>query len=100
MKKVVEKFATHSRYFDLSMVVEKVAVALLEEYKPGRNLYPNVEFWASGVLREIDLPPELYTPTFCVSRTAGWSAQIMEQAANNRLIRPSSIYTGTLPTEA
>jgi len=42
----------------------------------------------------------LYTPTFCVSRTAGWSAQIMEQAANNRLIRPSSIYTGTLPTEA
>lgn len=100
LKKVVEKFAHHSRYFDLSMVVEKVAVALLEEYKPGRNLYPNVEFWASGVLREIDLPPELYTPTFCVSRTAGWSTQIMEQAAHNRLIRPSSIYTGALPVGA
>lgn len=99
LKEVVKEFAQGSHYFELSLILEEAAIRLLEEYKPGRKLYPNVEFWASGVLREIDLPTALYTPTFCISRTAGWSAQIMEQAAHNRLIRPSSIYKGKMPTE-
>lgn len=96
LKEIVKQFSAENRLFKLSLLVEKTAIELLNEYKPGRKLYPNVEFWAAGVLRTI-LPVELYTPTFCVSRIAGWCAQVMEQAAHNRIIRPSSIYTGKMP---
>jgi citrate synthase len=96
LKEIVKQFSSENKLFKLSLIVEEKAIQLLNEYKPGRKLYPNVEFWAAGVLRTI-LPVELYTPTFCVSRIAGWCAQIMEQAANNRIIRPSSIYTGKMP---
>ncbi|CAM4418238.1 MAG: Citrate synthase 1 [Legionellaceae bacterium] len=98
LREVTQEFADENHLFKLSLLVEKVAIKLLEEYKPGRNLYPNLEFWAAGVLRTIRLPRELYTSTFCLSRIAGWSAQIIEQAANNRLIRPSCIYIGPKPT--
>lgn len=98
LRSIVKEFAADNHLFKLSLLVEKKAVELLEEYKPGRQLYPNLEFWAAGVLRTVDLPPELYTPTFAVSRISGWSANIFEQAANNRLIRPASIYTGPEPT--
>jgi citrate synthase len=97
LREVCKKFADESPLFKLSLYVEKVAIKLLAEYKPGRKLYPNLEFWAAGVLRTIELPRELYTPTFCLGRVAGWSAHIMEQAANNRLIRPSVVYVGPHP---
>ncbi len=97
LKEIVKKFSNKSHYFDLSLYVEDLTIKLLEEYKPGRNLFPNLEFWASGVLREIGLPRELYTPTFCISRIAGWSAQCMEQSEHNRIMRPSSIYVGKQP---
>ena len=99
LRGIVKKFASESRLFKLSLLVEKEAVRLLEEYKPGRRLYPNLEFWAAGVLRTVELPRSLYTPTFCMARIAGWSANILEQAENNRLIRPSSIYIGPEPKE-
>lgn len=98
LRSIVKKFAAENHLFKLSLEVEKKAVKLLEEYKPGRNLYPNLEFWAAGVLRTVELPRELYTPTFCIARIAGWSANIFEQCENNRLIRPSCIYTGPEPT--
>ncbi len=97
LREVAKKFAEDSHLFKLSLAVEKVAVKLLKEYKPGRNLYPNIEFWAAGTLRTINLPRSLYTPTFCMARIAGWTANIFEQAANNRLIRPSAIYVGPEP---
>jgi len=97
LKQVVKQFSGDNPLFKLSLHVEEVAVKLLNEYKPGRNLYPNLEFWAAGVLRTIKLPRELYTPTFTLSRIGGWSAQVMEQSQNNRLIRPSCIYVGPLP---
>ena len=97
LRSMVKKFAAENHLFKLSLEVEKKAVKLLEEYKPGRNLYPNLEFWAAGVLRAVKLPRTLYTPTFCIARIAGWSANIFEQTADNRLIRPSSIYTGPEP---
>lgn len=97
LREVTKQFADEHHLFKLSLYVEKVATRLLAEYKPGRKLYPNLEFWAAGVLRTIDMPRTLYSPTFCVSRVAGWSAHIMEQSANNRLIRPSIVYTGPRP---
>lgn len=100
LKKVVQQFSQGNQLFELSLYVEKLAVRLLEEYKPGRHLYPNLEFWAAGVLRTIKLPRTLYTPTFCLSRIGGWTAHAMEQAAHNRLIRPTCIYVGPTPDPA
>lgn len=100
LKRVAERLAGRDPLLDLSLAVEKVAVRLLEAYKPGRNLYPNVEYWAAAVLRAVGVPRELYTPTFCCSRIAGWSAHVLEQAANNRLIRPKAIYVGERPDHA
>lgn len=87
-----------SKSFTLSHEVEELALELLEEEKPGRKLYTNVEFYSAALLSSVGLPGDLFTPTFAVSRVAGWTAHILEQVHNNRLIRPESDYTG--PTEA
>lgn len=83
--------------FVLARRVEELALALLEEEKPGRRLYTNVEFYSAVLLASVGLPGDLFTPTFAVSRVAGWTAHILEQIGNNRLIRPEAEYTG--PTE-
>lgn len=74
--------------------VEELAIALLEEQKPGRRLYTNVDFYSAVVLNAVGIPVDLFTPTFAVARVAGWTAHILEQTANNRLIRPLAAYTG------
>jgi len=81
--------------FILSSRVEELALALLEEEKPGRRLYTNVEFYSAALLASVGLPGDLFTPTFAVSRVAGWTAHILEQVGNNRLIRPEADYTGS-----
>jgi citrate synthase len=84
---------------ELAKYVEKRAVEILQELKPGRNLYPNVEFYAGIVMDMIEVPPVLFTPTFACSRVIGWTSHILEQAADNRLIRPSANYTGPPPPQ-
>jgi citrate synthase len=81
----------------LARHVEETATRLLAEYKPGRRLYTNVEYYAAAVLGNIQLPPDLYTPTFAAARTAGWTAHMLEQLAHNKLIRPSVDYVGPTP---
>lgn len=98
LSKVAASLAQDDPWFDLATYVERVALRLLEEYKPGRGLNTNVEFYAAAVMRSIGMEAELFTPTFAVSRTVGWCAHILE-AANNRLIRPQSVYTGKMPEE-
>jgi citrate synthase len=79
--------------------VERTVVEVLNELKPGRNLYANVEFYAGVVMEEAGLPRELFTPTFASSRVIGWCANMLEQAADNRIIRPSARYVGPPPPE-
>lgn len=83
--------------FDLAIHVENTAIRLLEEYKPGRRLYTNVEFYAAAILRTIQLSPDLFTPTFTSGRIVGWTTHILEQASINRIFRPQSVYTGPMP---
>lgn len=85
-----------SEGFALARRVEELAIPLLEEQKPGRRLYTNVEFYSAALLGSVGLPGDLFTPTFASSRIAGWTAHILEQAGNNRLIRPEAEYTGPL----
>src|SRR6478735_6359564 len=76
--------------YALARSVEAIALRLLEEYKPGRRLQTNVEFYTALLLHGIGLEVPLFTPTFAVSRVAGWIAHALEQRASNRLIRPQS----------
>ena len=80
--------------------VEQTALKVLNELKPGRRLYTNVEFYAGVVMNTAGIPRDMFTPTFASSRTVGWTAAICEQAGHNRLIRPSAIYVGPAPPRA
>ncbi len=82
--------------FVLARRVEELTIALLEELKPGRRLYTNVEFYSAVLLNAVGLPADLFTPTFAISRVSGWTAHILEQINNNRLIRPEADYTGPM----
>lgn len=82
--------------FVLARRVEELAVALLDELKPGRRLYTNVEFYSAALLSSVGLSGDLFTATFAASRIAGWTAHIMEQVQNNRLIRPEADYIGPM----
>ncbi len=79
---------------DLAREVERVAVNVLEEAKPGRDLNTNVEFYTALLLRDVGLTPDLFSPAFGIGRTVGWTAHIMEHQDGGRLIRPQSEYIG------
>ena len=86
--------ASDPDFFALVHETEERGLALLAESKPGHKLYTNVEFYSAAVLHAVGLPGDLFTPTFAAARTAGWTAHILEQTGDNRLIRPESRYTG------
>lgn len=71
--------------------------AILAELKPGRELRTNVEFYAGVVMELCGIPREMFTPTFASSRVIGWCANVLEQAADNKIIRPSARYVGPEP---
>lgn len=73
---------------------EETVERLLVELKPGRALHVNVEFYAAVVMELCGLPREMLTPTFAVARTIGWSAHVLEQARESKIIRPSARYVG------
>jgi citrate synthase len=75
------------RFYDLS---ERVEAAV----KAQKGLYVNVDFYSASLYRVLGIPTDLFTPVFAVSRIAGWTAHVLEQLGNNRLIRPESEYTG------
>jgi citrate synthase len=79
---------------ELAEAVERTALEALRRSKPGARLYTNVEYYSAVVLEAVGLPREMFTPTFAVARTAGWTAHALEQASDNRLIRPDVEYVG------
>ncbi|MET0959226.1 MAG: citrate/2-methylcitrate synthase [Psychrobacillus psychrotolerans] len=83
-------------WLDIATIAEKEIIELLAEYKPGRKLYTNVEYYAAAIMRSINMPSELFTPTFSVARIVGWTAHAMEQLEDNTIFRPQSIYVGEL----
>ncbi len=80
--------------YTLAREVENVAVRLLAERYPDRNLQTNVEFYTALLLHGLGLSTDLFTPTFAISRVAGWIAHIFEQKQQSRIIRPESQYVG------
>ena len=59
-----------------------------------KNLHPNVDFYSATVYYSLGIPTDLFTPIFAIARTSGWTAHVLEQLADNRLIRPKSLYDG------
>ncbi|MEU2023267.1 citrate synthase/methylcitrate synthase [Streptomyces sp. NPDC016469] len=84
---------------EFAVEVERQVEAILAELKPGRELHTNVEFYAGVVMELCGLPREMFTPTFCTARVVGWSANILEQAEDSKIIRPAARYVGPPPPQ-
>jgi citrate synthase len=79
---------------EVAEALEEAALAELRARHPDRVLATNVEFWSAVVLDFAEIPPDLFTPMFACARTAGWSAHVLEQKREARLVRPSAKYVG------
>lgn len=82
-----------SKIFEIALEVEKVA----EEYLGPKGVYPNVDFYSGILYREMGFEPAMFTSIFAVARSAGWMAHWREQLQNNKIFRPTQIYTGPRP---
>ncbi|BEP12344.1 citrate synthase [Acidothermaceae bacterium B102] len=76
-----------AQYYDMSIAMEQTVLRV-------KGLYPNVDFFAASVYHALGIPTDLFTPVFAISRMSGWTAHVIEQHADNRLIRPDSEYIG------
>jgi citrate synthase len=94
LREVAEGMEHKPDWLVLATQVEDVALRILGEKHPDRPLKTNVEFYAAPVLMGVGLKPDLFPAAFSLSRHAGWTAHALEQAANNRLIRPDVNYVG------
>ena len=94
LREVAESMEHKPDWLVLATQVEDVALRVLAEKHPDRPLKTNVEFYAAPVLMGVGLKPDLFPAAFSLSRHAGWTAHALEQAANNRLIRPDVNYVG------
>jgi citrate synthase len=91
----VETLAGHSedrKWFDIAAKLEEITNN--HPYFQERKLYPNVDYYSAPLLHMLGLKADMFTPLFAISRTAGWTAHIMAQYENNRLIRPRAEYVG------
>ncbi|GMR09517.1 MAG: citrate synthase [Anaerolineae bacterium] len=82
--------------YDDAIAVEEVVLDVLAELKPDRSIKTNVEFYTALLLHGVGMETDLFSPTFAVGRVGGWTAHILEQIAEARLIRPRAAYSGVL----
>jgi len=92
MSEEIGKRQGDTKWFEMSRRIEDLAVAELE--RKGKKLRANVDFYSASTYFMLGIPVDLYTPIFAVSRISGWTAHVLEQYANNKLIRPRAEYTG------
>jgi citrate synthase len=87
MSEELGKRTGEPKWFAMSKAIEEL---VLKE----KHFYANVDFYSASVYYMLGIPIDLFTPIFAISRMSGWAAHILEQLANNRLIRPRAEYTG------
>jgi citrate synthase len=88
-EKLFEKYG-RDKYYDVAVELEQAVAEKLGH----KGIYPNVDFYSGLVYRKLGIPTDLFTPVFAISRTAGWLAHWKEQLGENRIFRPTQIYTG------
>lgn len=89
-EQLFEKFG-QDKYYDIAVTMERV----VEEKLGHKGVYPNVDFYSGLVYRKLGIPTDLFTPVFAIARVAGWLAHWKEQLNENRIYRPTQIYTGS-----
>lgn len=89
-EQLFEKFG-HDKYYDIAVELERA----VEEKLGEKGIYPNVDFYSGLVYRKMGIPTDLFTPVFAIARVAGWLAHWKEQLGENRIYRPTQIYTGS-----
>jgi citrate synthase len=96
LRQLAEDMAAESGdpLLETAIEVARIAVGYFEEHRPELKLYPNVDFYSAPVLHSAGIPTDTFTPMFAMSRVGGWTAHVLEQYADNRLIRPRSEYVG------
>ena len=87
MSRSVAESSGETRWYDMSRRIEKLV-------KEEKHLNANVDFYSASVYFMLGIPLDLFTPLFAVSRVSGWTAHVLEQYTDNRLIRPRAEYTG------
>lgn len=100
LRPMAERLARSSgqgQWFDIAAQIEQLARS--DPYFVERNLYANVDYYSAVVLYMIGIPVDQFTCIFAISRVAGWTAHVLEQLADNRLIRPKGNYIGKLDQE-
>jgi citrate synthase len=87
-----ERAGGKSEWLEISSIIQRVVREEMD--RKGKKIYPNVDFFSASVYYTLGIPKDLFTNLFACARMAGWTAHIMEQHKDNRLIRPQSEYTG------
>jgi citrate synthase len=87
MSQELGKLTGNTKWYDMSIKVEEIVTGQ-------KGLKPNVDFYSASVYTSLNIARDLFTPIFAISRTSGWTAHILEQYENNRLIRPRAEYIG------
>ncbi|GAC1416109.1 MAG: citrate/2-methylcitrate synthase [Candidatus Velthaea sp.] len=91
-KDLTEK--SHAKWYLIARALEDAANKVLQEVKPGKQIYANVEFYTAPTLSSLGIPSDEFTCMFACGRMAGWTAHVLEQLGDNRLIRPQATYIG------
>jgi citrate synthase len=88
-EQLFEKFG-YDKYYDIAVELERV----IEEKLGDKGIYPNVDFYSGLVYRKMGIATDLFTPVFAIARVAGWLAHWKEQLTQNRIYRPTQVYSG------
>jgi citrate synthase len=94
MAKELSRQVGGSPWYETAHALEEASRKVLQERKPGNTIYANVDFYTAPVLADLGIPGDEFTCLFACGRIAGWTAHVIEQLADNRLIRPQATYDG------
>ncbi len=97
LEAIAKRLSDHvgnSKWYGIARELENASQKALQEAKPDRKIYANVDFYTAPVLADLGIPGDEFTALFACGRIAGWSAHILEQLHDNRLIRPQATYSG------
>ena len=94
LKTILMQMDDLPEWITLALETEKETIKILQQSKPDKKLYTNVEYYAAAIMKTINIDPDLFTPIFSSSRIVGWCAHAIEQLDNNTIFRPNAIYVG------
>jgi citrate synthase len=95
MNELAESRGTLSPMFETALALEEAC----EERLAPKGVYPNIDYYSGILYREIGIPTDQFTPIFAIARTAGWLAHWREQVSENRIFRPTQVYSGAEPRD-